>query len=278
MTHLPRRLAALALGLSMISPLSACGTDSSVPADAGSSADDSGANTGQDTSGANGDSGVTNPDSGATDSGTTTNDAGATNDTGSPSDDAGGATDSGSSDDAGSTSDAGDPADSGATTDAGSADDAGQTMDAAVDMGAADTGVTPDMGGGVDYSNRPAGSCVTSSDCGGGGLFCEREAAGGTCTGCGDCSGIPGPNTHTCTVGACVPDCSTDDDCPPGRTCNRGGLCTVERCTNDVCPVPWFVCSAPDGICQRATCANNEPCPAQTTCTNGVCVEDHSLP
>ena len=47
MTHLPHRLAALALGLSMISPLSACGTDSSVPADAGSSADDSGANTGQ---------------------------------------------------------------------------------------------------------------------------------------------------------------------------------------------------------------------------------------
>ena len=261
MTHArTRRIATLALSLALSTSLAACGTDEPGPVDAGSSSNDTDANSNRDASSAGGDTGATTPDSGEDLADT------------SSSSDSGAA-----SDDAGPTNDAG-AADTGTTEDTGSPDDAGAGTDAATDMGAVDTGATPDMGSGVDYSNRPAGECVDISDCGGGNLICDRGAAGGVCSGCGDCSDIPGPNTHTCVFGACVPDCSSDDDCPPGRACNSRGLCTVERCTNDVCPVPWFVCSAPDGICERATCFNNEPCPAQTTCTNGICVEDHSLP
>ncbi len=272
MTHSRcRQIATLALSLTLSTSLVACGTDEPAPVDAGSS-NDTGGNSGQDASGG-GDSGVSNPDTGSnpTDTGTS-EDTGSTNDVGSA-EDSGTTTDTGSGADSGGGTDAGDPTDTGSGADSGT--DSGSTTDAG---GATDAGTTPDMGSGVDYSNRPVGECVDISDCGGGSLICDRGAAGGVCSGCGDCSGIPGPNTHTCVVGTCVPDCSTDDDCPPGRTCNRRGLCIVERCTNDVCPVPWFVCTAPDGICERATCFNNEPCPAQTTCTNGICVEDHSLP
>ncbi len=260
--------AALALGVALASPLMGCDTDTNEPApcsDCGTGSGDSGQNTGGDTGNVTPDSGVTSDasspkaDASVQDTGNVTPDSGAD----ASSDDDAGATDTGTTGD-----------------DAGSSDDAGEDA-GALDMGsdmATDTGA-PDMGPGVDYSNRPVGACVTSTDCGSGSLICSREAAGGACAGCGDCSSIPGNDTYTCQFGTCVRDCSSDDDCAPGRSCNnRTGLCLVDRCTNDVCPVPWFVCTTPDGICTRASCSNGEVCPAETTCTGGVCVEDHTLP
>lgn len=146
----------------------------------------------------------------------------------------------------------------------------------APDMMTADMAVA-DMGA-SSYADRAKGDCVRTSDCGSPDLFCEREAVGGTCYGsCIACDNLPGPNTYQCIAGACVPECSEDADCPPGRSCNtRRGVCQVERCTNNVCPVPWFGCSEPDGICVRVACDAGQMCPTGTQCDGSYCIEDHS--
>ncbi len=150
--------------------------------------------------------------------------------------------------------------------------------DAGMDMAVEDMGqdMSVDMG---EYADRARGDCTQTSDCGSADLFCERGAVGGTCSGpCPACDDIPGPNTYQCIAGACVPECSDDTDCPPGRSCNmRRGVCQVERCTNNVCPVPWFACSEPDGICVRQPCDQGEVCPAQTMCDGRYCIENHSM-
>lgn len=150
-----------------------------------------------------------------------------------------------------------------------------QDMATTPDQGAemsppADMSVTPDM---PPAPTRPPGQCKVSADCGSAELTCERSAVGGTCLGpCAACDAIPGPDTYSCRVGACVRDCEKDEDCALGRTCSRN-LCVVQRCTNNVCPTPQFACSAPDGICVRASCAQGQSCPAGTTCDRGLCME-----
>lgn len=168
--------------------------------------------------------------------------------------------------------------------------DQGEPQDmAAEDMGPQDMSLPdmamldmslPDMAmdmAGVDYSDRVKGDCVRSSECGSPDLFCERSAVGGTCFGpCSACDDIPGSGTYECLAGACVAECSDDTECAPGRTCNtRRGLCVVQRCSQNVCPVPWFGCSEPEGICVRLPCDAGEACPAQTQCDGSYCIEDH---
>ena len=144
--------------------------------------------------------------------------------------------------------------------------------------GDADMGALPVDMGASPYADRAKGDCTRTSDCGSAELFCEREAVGGTCYGsCTACDDLPGSNTYQCIAGACVPECGEDTDCPPGRFCNtRRGVCQVETCTNNVCPVPWFGCSAPDGICVRFSCDAGQACPAGTQCDGSYCIENHS--
>lgn len=153
-------------------------------------------------------------------------------------------------------------------------EDMAQVLDMPEDMSIEDMS---EMGGA--YADRAQGDCTSTSECGSADLFCERSAVGGTCFGpCAACDDIPGPNTYECIAGSCVPECGDDTDCPPGRTCNtRRGVCQVQRCTANVCPVPWFGCSEPDGICVRQACDAGEVCPAQTQCDGSYCIEDHSI-
>lgn len=156
--------------------------------------------------------------------------------------------------------------------DMASAKDLGDDMTAQQDMAASQdmSNNTPDM---PPAPTRPRGQCKVSADCGNAELSCQSDAVGGTCLGpCAACDDIPGPDTYSCRVGACVRDCDKDEDCELGRTCSRN-LCVVQRCTNNVCPTPQFACSAPDGICVRASCAQGQSCPAGTTCDRGLCME-----
>lgn len=161
----------------------------------------------------------------------------------------------------------------------GSQDQGHQDMTTAQDMSVTDmTAVdmsTIDMSA-VDMgapSNRPQGQCKRTQDCGHPDLFCTTEAVGGTCLGpCSACDSIPGSATYTCRAGACVQDCSVNEDCPLGRSCSNG-LCVVERCTNNVCPTAIFGCTAPDGICTRRACDQGQSCPQGTLCQSGYCME-----
>lgn len=150
-------------------------------------------------------------------------------------------------------------------------------MNAPVDMGdSTDMATTMDMGS-MSYDDRVQGDCVATSDCGSSDFYCERSAVGGACSGCtNNCDDMPGSGSYQCVFGTCVAECSADSECPPGRFCNtRRGLCQVETCTNDVCPVPWFGCSEPDGICVRLSCDAGEACPTGTQCDGTYCIEDH---
>lgn len=166
------------------------------------------------------------------------------------------------------------PVDMPDNTDMGGAD-----MPDGADMGDTDMGSVPVDMGASPYADRARGDCTRTSDCGSPDLFCERGAVGGTCYGsCNACDDLPGSNTYQCIAGACVPECGEDADCPPGRFCNtRRGVCQVEQCTNNVCPVPWFGCSEPDGICVRVACDGGQACPAGTQCDGSYCIEDHSV-
>ncbi len=144
--------------------------------------------------------------------------------------------------------------------------DAPRDMDMVVDM-------TP----APDYSGRPRGQCVSTADCGHPDLLCNREAVGGACQGpCSACASLPG--SFDCEFGSCLRECSTTDDCEPGRSCNSAGQCVIMRCVNNVCPVALFGCASPTGICVRVSCAQGESCPAGTRCDRGVCIEDHIRP
>ncbi len=133
-------------------------------------------------------------------------------------------------------------------------------------------------GGGL-FSNLPVGQCVFDADCpdtGPNGANCNRAAPGGICLGCG-ASDANCPIRAECNqFGSCSGSCSNNDDCPPGQTCAANGLCRIASCQGGVCPVPWFGCSG-SNLCVRLPCGGGEICPAETTCTADLCVEDHAL-
>ncbi|MCK5689363.1 hypothetical protein KAI87_08840, partial [Myxococcota bacterium] len=123
-----------------------------------------------------------------------------------------------------------------------------------------------------------AGQCVDNGDCTGG-SECNVTAPGGICGSCMASNDNCAPN-HSCTAyGSCNRICDYDEDCPEGMRCSGTGLCAVEYCVGGVCPSPLFGC--PDdndsGMCIRVDCSGGTACPTDTTCTNGVCVENISL-
>ncbi len=149
----------------------------------------------------------------------------------------------------------------------------GQSDMGQADMGQSDMGQA-DMGGGDPYAGRPTGQCTVDDDCptNPNGKTCNRALPGGSCGACGNDSACD----DTCFNGTCITTCSSTDDCPPGLQCGGTGRCGAVRCTNDVCPIPLFGCSA-SGFCARVDCSNGQACPADTTCTDGLCIEDRSL-
>ncbi|MFU8805520.1 MAG: hypothetical protein ACNA8W_17035 [Bradymonadaceae bacterium] len=137
---------------------------------------------------------------------------------------------------------------------------------------------TVDAGEFVDpYEGRPLGQCTENTDCpeGPNGRSCSRALPGGACTGCSPSSGCPSDTTCS-EFGACIMDCSNDDECAPGLRCLGTGRCAAMPCVNGECPVPLFGCSGA-GNCERTGCTDQSDCPDQTTCISGLCIEDRAL-
>lgn len=148
--------------------------------------------------------------------------------------------------------------------------------DAAVDTADDTTAETDSFVVTDPYEGRPAGQCARSADCPGDFTFCADTAPGGICNGCTpDGSDCPA-GTQCGEFGACQRDCTTVADCPLGLTCNSSGVCALLRCVAGVCPVPQFSCSE-SGLCNRATCSPDAPCPGGTTCVEDLCIEDNLL-
>jgi hypothetical protein len=126
------------------------------------------------------------------------------------------------------------------------------------------------------YPGRPVGQCTTNGDCpdGPNGRRCSRGVPGGTCMGCG--SDEHCPESTVCYVGACVYECSELNGCPPGLYCLGSGRCGARWCVEGECPNAMFGCSA-SKRCRRAACEFGWECPDDTTCLDGVCIEDRAL-
>lgn len=68
-----------------------------------------------------------------------------------------------------------------------------------------------------------------------------------------------------CVAGICVPRCISAADCDPGHDCVSAGSfteCTVD-CDPRLCPAGES-CSSTTGVCERAECSANIPCPDPT--------------
>ena len=151
------------------------------------------------------------------------------------------------------------------TSDAGaSAQDGATSPDAA----------TPDAGD--PFAARPLGQCTVDSDCPQGPMgpgSCSRTAPGGICLGCGTGEHCPA-DTSCSQYGSCNHECSDDEGCPPGMACGATGLCRAADCVGGVCPVAMFGCDSSDR-CARVACGAS--CPEDTSCVEGLCVEDRQL-
>jgi outer membrane exchange protein TraA len=108
--------------------------------------------------------------------------------------------------------------------------------------------------------------CSTGNYCGDG--LCQScvtpDHCGATCITCPQ-------NRYICSAGQCV-QCTADDQCPNGQTCNIGtGTCTPPMAcsTGNDCP-KGQVCDADMHVCVNPpmTCATNDPgmCPAGQMC------------
>ena len=122
------------------------------------------------------------------------------------------------------------------------------------------------------YAGQPLGQCLTDGDCAPG-LICSAGAPGGICVGCTlDDQCI---DSVCSPFGSCARDCADDLDCPPGLSCAANGLCRILSCSES-CAVPLYGCSA-TSQCERVACPAS-PCPADTTCQNGFCMENRQIP
>lgn len=174
--------------------------------------------------------------------------------------------------------------------DSGDGEDAGDNVpsdmssmpDAALDMTSmpdaapdAAPDATIDMATADPYEGRPLGQCVVADDCpdNPNGKICNRNLPGGSCGACGNDTVCD----DECLVGTCITTCGDTADCPPGLRCTSTGRCGAQSCVDDVCPVAFFGCSD-SGLCTRIDCsADASMCPAQTSCIQGLCIEDRML-
>ncbi len=143
------------------------------------------------------------------------------------------------------------------------------------DMGEVDM-ADEDMNPFVDpYPDRPLGQCVVASDCpeNPNGKVCNQLLPGGSCGACDAFNDLYCDDT--CFNGTCITTCQDTDDCPPGLSCTNG-RCGAALCVNNICPVPWFECSA-SNRCQRISCSDGAECPDGTQCVSGLCMEQRML-
>ena len=193
-----------------------------------------------------------------------------------------------SSDDQATTDDATDTdtdstdTDSTDTTDETSTDTGDDTSDSSDDdtdsTDSTDTTDTPDEATpAVDsFADRPLGQCVEDIDCKAQNdlMYCNRTHPGGVCLGCGTDDQCPGETI--CYVGSCVQECGELSDCPPGLYCTGAGRCGASWCVDNACADALYGCGE-TGRCARAACSGAAECPAETTCTDGLCIEDREL-
>ena len=188
-----------------------------------------------------------------------------------------------SSDDQATTDDAtGTDTDSTDTTDETSTDTGDDTSDSSDDgtdsTDSTDPTDTPDeVEPAIDsFADRPLGQCVEDIDCKAQNdlMYCNRAHPGGVCLGCGTDDQCPGDTI--CYVGSCVQECSELSDCPPGLYCTGAGRCGASWCVDNACTDALYGCGE-TGRCARAACSGVADCPAETSCTDGLCIEDREL-
>ena len=126
------------------------------------------------------------------------------------------------------------------------------------------------------FADRPFGQCTSDMDCKAQNdlMYCNRAHPGGVCLGCGTDDQCPGDTV--CYVGSCVQECSALTDCPPGLYCTGAGRCGASWCVDDTCTDALYGCGD-TGRCARASCVSGDDCPAQTTCVDGLCIEDREI-
>jgi hypothetical protein len=163
-------------------------------------------------------------------------------------------------------------ADRWAPEDGSRVDNGGQVGDA---NPAADASMSED--GGDPFAGRPIGQCVVNSDCpvgAQGGAECARHVPGGFCRWCSD--QVHCPVVAFCgPYGACAIDCSSENDCPPGQTCDLpANMCRMMNCVDGQCPVALFGCDS-NNRCVRKACVDG--CPVGTSCVEDYCVENRAI-
>ena len=76
-------------------------------------------------------------------------------------------------------------------------------------------------------------------------------------------------------MGYCIMGCGGDEDCPPAMGCNDSGRCAILVCEAGTCPVSLFGCGESGERCARVDCSSDpDACPVETSCVDGVCIED----
>lgn len=112
--------------------------------------------------------------------------------------------------------------------------------------------------------------CATDDDCSAGRPRCVYvDSVGPSCVECFNTSDC---ETGICSNHACVPGCSSDDDCPdPATGCSDRARCEAIDCSsNGVCP-PNTSCAS--DVCARRPCSVDSDC--EGVCVNGSCYESY---
>lgn len=163
-----------------------------------------------------------------------------------------------------------------------------------------------------DSDCPPAQLCINGTCALGGGTACNADAdcdptevclngacVPGTAEVCGNtvcatgtvccnpsCGICTSPN-GACDQRACLPECTSDADCPPGDTCDpatgtcESGPVTGEPCGNNLCGTGTYCCNPSCGICaplgagcteqECLACNSDTDCGPATSCINGYC-------
>jgi MYXO-CTERM domain-containing protein len=141
------------------------------------------------------------------------------------------------------------------------------------------TGITCSGGGGECQTGKPGVCAKGSLQCQAGKLECLQltPASMELCDGLdNDCDGQDDetdegplcPASQVCDKGSCVPACSGEFPCPPGKVCNAMGYCVDPQCKDKTCPSGT---KCVQGVC-KAPC-DGVTCPYGQSCLVGSCVD-----
>jgi hypothetical protein len=160
------------------------------------------------------------------------------------------------------------------------------------------TGVTCSGGGQPCNTGKPGICAAGITTCSSTGVTCQEispPAATETCNGVDDnCNGMVDegaicPEEQICSMGMCVPDCTSGEfPCQGGLVCSAQGTCVEPSCLMVTCPQGQIcyggVCKGPcDGVvcpnpqvCRVGVCLDpcgGVTCNAGQVCDQGVCIE-----